>query len=151
MSKLANQNRSRACRVPICHFASLLVCSFALSGCLERTITITSTPPDAIVWINDVEVGRTPVTTGFNHFGDFDVRLRHEGYEPLVTHHTAHEPLYEYAPFDLVATAWPGRIQTKLEWHFDLTPLAPPTPETDASLVERAKALQATIVPSDHR
>lgn len=49
------------------------------SGCVRRTITITSEPSGALVHLNDTEIGRTPVTVGFTHYGVYDVRLSHEG------------------------------------------------------------------------
>lgn len=91
--------------------------------------------------LNDVEVGRTPVKTGFTYYGDFDVRLRKEGYEPLVTHKVAKAPIYEYAPIDMGATAWPGRIKTDLVWHFDLTP-TPDAKADEAGLTARARELR---------
>src|SRR5215471_15531012 len=104
MGKLAHQRsggrRHRGAAFLICRFAGLPVCSFVLPGCLERTITITSEPPDAIVWLNDVEVGRTPLKTGFTFYGDYDVRLRKEGYEPVQTHRETDTPIYEFAPID---------------------------------------------------
>jgi len=122
----------------------LPVCSFVLPGCLERTITITSEPPDAIVWLNDVEVGRTPLKTGFTFYGDYDVRLRKEGYEPVQTHRETDTPIYEFAPIDLAATAWPGRIKTDLVWHFDLVPS--PEPKADEpGLTQRAKELRESV------
>lgn len=125
----------------VCCSAALLFCCSFLSGCLERTITITSEPPGALVCVNDVEVGRTPVKTGFTYYGDYDVRLRKEGFEPLVTHRKAAAPIYEYAPVDLAATAVPARIQTNLVWHFELTPS--PDPKTgEDGLVQRAKELR---------
>ena len=125
----------------VCCFAALLLCCFA-SGCLERTITITSKPEGAIVWLNDTEVGRTPVTTAFTFYGDYDVRLRKEGYEPLSTHRVAGTPIYEYAPIDLVATALPVRIKTDLKWDFELTAL--PDPKAgQGGLIQRAREMQA--------
>lgn len=161
MSKLAHQIRPGVERRPRRRAAALiwqsavsrrgaaagvLVCPFLLAGCLERTVTITSNPPGALVMLNDVEVGRTPVTTGFTFYGDFDVRLRKEGYEPLVTHRETATPIYEYAPLDLAATAWPGRIRTKLVWNFDLTPL-PDAKEGEAGLLERAGQMKDEVAP----
>jgi hypothetical protein len=123
----------------------LLICSFALAGCLERTVTITSKPEGAIVWLNDTEVGRTPVTTGFTYYGDYDVRLKLEGYETLSTHRKAVAPIYEYAPIDLVATAVPARIRTDLTWHFDLTPMPTPSAESEAALIGRAMEIRSTL------
>jgi len=51
---------------------------FALVGCVERTITITSEPSGALVHLNDEEIGRTPVTVPFRFYGVYDVRLTHE-------------------------------------------------------------------------
>ncbi len=121
---------------PACLLAALC------GGCLERTITITSEPPGALVWLNDAEIGRTPVTTGFMHYGTYDVRLELEGYEPVRTHMDADAPLYEYPPLDLVATALPARISTDIAWHFTLSPglersLAPE--EFERGLIERAR------------
>ena len=155
MSRLAHQNGpddqrcSRTRLVLICQFASLPVCAFLLSGCLERTVTITSTPSDAIVWLKDVVVGRTSVKTGFTFYGDYCVRIRKEGYEPISTHRETDTPFYEYAPIDLAATAWPGRIKTNLVWHFDLTPSPDPKAE-EPGLMRRAREMRDSVgVPTN--
>jgi hypothetical protein len=113
-----------------------------LGGCLERTVTITSEPEGAIVWMNDTEVGRTPLKTGFIYFGEYDVRLRKEGYEPVSTHRTAKAPIAEVAPVDIFTTAWPGRVKTDIKWHFDLTPVQP---AGEQELIDRARELQALV------
>ena len=33
-----------------------------LTGCVQRTITVNSDPQGALVYLNDIEIGRTPVT-----------------------------------------------------------------------------------------
>lgn len=110
-------------------------------GCIDRRIMVTSEPPGALVWLNDVEVGRTPVTTRFLWYGDYEVRVRMDGYETVTARRTAEMPVYEHPPIDLVASALPIRIRR--HWHFDLVPLKPSTPEEDAALVERARAMRA--------
>jgi hypothetical protein len=60
--------------------------ALAASGCVERELTVTSEPPGAIVYIGDREVGRTPITTPFTWYGDYDIILRREGYQTLNTH-----------------------------------------------------------------
>jgi hypothetical protein len=116
----------------------------ALGGCLERTIHVTSDPPGALVYLNDVEIGRTPVETSFLYFGTYDVRLRLDGYEPIVTSKRAKAPIYEMPGPDLLASAWPGRISTDIRWHFDLTP-APTGPEAEADLLDRARSLRQQL------
>ncbi len=39
------------------------------AGCVQRTITITSDPPGALVWLNDREIGRTPLDVNFVYYG----------------------------------------------------------------------------------
>jgi hypothetical protein len=94
-----------------------LVC---LAGCLERRVHVESDPPGALVTINDVEIGRTPVEADFTYYGEYDVRLDLDGYEPLRTRARADTPIYEYPPFDLVATAMPAKIENVVRWHFKL-------------------------------
>ena len=118
----------------------------ALGGCLERTVTITSEPPGALVMLNDEEIGRTPVETGFKYFGVYDVRLQREGYEPIATEREAVAPIWEYPVIDLFAIAAPWRIKTEIDWHFDLQELASPgTPEAvqaESELFDRARSLR---------
>ncbi len=94
----------------------------SLSGCLERRIKITSEPSGALVYLNDVEVGRTPVEVEFTYYGTYDVRLRKEGFSPLATKAEAKAPIYEYPVIDLIAEALPTRIETVIDWHFELQP-----------------------------
>ncbi|MBC7834186.1 MAG: PEGA domain-containing protein [Phycisphaerales bacterium] len=127
--------------------ALLLLCPLTLvTGCVKRTISITSQPPGALVWLNDVQVGRTPCSTDFTFFGTYDVRLDLEGYEPVATSREAEPPIYEYPGFDLVAEAVPLNIATFIDWHFDLEPVAEATldrREAEARLLERARQMQA--------
>ena len=50
----------------------------ACAGCVERLITVTSQPSGSLVYLNDEEVGRTPVTVPFTFYGVYDVRVEHE-------------------------------------------------------------------------
>ena len=126
---------------------ALLAITPVLGGCLERTVTITSEPAGALVILNDEEIGRTPVETGFRYFGVYDVRLQREGFEPIVTEKEAVAPIWEYPGLDLLAIAAPWRVKTHLKWHFDLEAVPEPgTPEAEQSeqeLFDRARSLRA--------
>jgi len=100
-----------------------LVLLVACVGCVQRTITVTSQPSGALVYLNDEEVGRTPVSAPFTHYGTYDVRLEAEGYEPLWTEARAKAPWWEYPGPDLLAEAVPGGA-SKVAWHFELQPQA---------------------------
>ena len=92
--------------------AILVLASLAATGCygqVQRTITIESQPRGALVWLNDNEVGRTPVTIPFTWYGTYGVRLEAPGYETLLTEAKVKGPPYEGIPLDLISeTIWPG-------------------------------------------
>ena len=121
-----------------------ILCGWVLPGCLSRRVSITSEPSGATVWMNDVEVGRTPVEAQFLYYGTYDVKVELDGFEPLRTRARARTPIYEYPPLDLAANAVPG-AESVVKWHFTLTPAMERTltkEALEAGMLERAKALR---------
>lgn len=112
-----------------------------LGGCVQRRIVITTEPTDALVYLNDVEVGRTPLEVDFTYYGVYDLRIRKQGYEPLVTSREAKAPFYEWPGIDLVALAIPVRKETVIRWHFDLEPESQDT----GALLDRARELSTQL------
>ena len=106
-----------------------------LCGCVERELTITSKPPGALVFISDVEKGRTPLTTEFTWYGDYDIILRREGCDTLKTHAHLNAPIYEIPPLDLFSAIAPWTYHDKRYLHFEMAPLRE---GEDATLVKRA-------------
>lgn len=120
----------------------LILMILMLPGCLQRRIRVTSEPPGAIVWVNDTEIGRTPAETTFTFYGDYDVRLELDGFEPVHEMRRAKAPLYEYPGPDLIAAALPIRFRNVVQWHFVLEPALEKTlspDELESSLIERAR------------
>jgi hypothetical protein len=121
-------------------YASYLVVALAvlasLTGCVRRTISITTEPPHALVYLNDQEIGRSAVTTDFIWYGDYDVIIRKDGYKTLKTHWNIKPPWYQVVPVDFFAEVlWPGHIHDVHTRHFVLEPAEPPTQD---ELIERA-------------
>jgi hypothetical protein len=107
-------------------FAGLIV-SLSLSGCVERRLTINTEPQGAIVVLNDEEIGTSPVTTSFEWYGDYNVRISKEGFETLKTHRELKRPWYDYFPFDFFAQIVnPKRIVDSYQWSFTLAPQTQP-------------------------
>lgn len=95
----------------------------ALSGCVERELTIKTIPEGALVALNDEEIGRAPVTTSFNWYGDYNVRISMPGYETLKTHRELKAPWYDKFPWDFIMNNLnPKQIVDKYEWTFELEP-----------------------------
>lgn len=94
-----------------------------LSGCVERRLTIVTEPQEAIVWLNDEEIGVTPVTVNFNWYGDYRVRIEKPGYEILNTHQLLERPAHDKFPMDFFAEVlWPKTIEDTYTWTFELQP-----------------------------
>ena len=126
-------NRSQL-RVVCISLACVLIWESA--GCVRRTITITTEPPGALVFLNDQEIGRSVVTTDFLWYGDYDVTIRKQGYQTLKTNWDIKPPWYQILPFDFFAEVlWPGQLHDQRERHFGLQPAQPPSQE---ELVGRA-------------
>ncbi len=120
--------------------AGLLAAVCVLPGCVRRTLTIQSEPDGALVFLNDEEVGRTPVTTDFTWYGDYEVILRREGCQTLHTHTEIKAPWYQLPPIDFFfEVLWPGHIVDARDIDFELEPQELPTRE---ELVDRAQVLR---------
>jgi len=120
--------------------AIVLAC-LPFAGCVERTVSITSDPPGARVWMNDREVGTTPCIVGINDYGTYDVRIVKEGYAADWNGRSVDTPLWDApgrdAPGpDLVGEILPVDLRSRSEWHVTLIPLS----KDEAALIERARA-----------
>ena len=121
----------------------LLSLSLTLGGCVERRLTIRTQPDDALVILNDEELGKSPVTVSFQWYGDYAVRLEKEGYETLQTHKALTAPWYDYFPFDFAAQILnPNRVSDHYEWTFTLTPATVADRDT---VIQQALALQKEL------
>lgn len=117
---------------------ALFLCGVAAGGggCVRRTVTITTEPSNALVLLNDQEIGRSAVSTDFLWYGDYDVVIRKEGYKTLATNWKIDPPWYQYIPIDFFAEVlWPGWIHDQRSRHFVLEPAEAPTAD---QLLERA-------------
>lgn len=118
--------------------------ALALDGCVERTLTVTSNPPNALVFMNDEEAGRTPFTKPFVWYGTYEVQVRKEGYEPLKTATPVIAPWWQWVPFDLIAELLPMRLEDSHAVRYTLAPAQPQLDDPDA-LVERAQQLREQL------
>lgn len=111
------------------------------AGCVQRTISITSEPAGALVWLNDQEVGRTPLAVPFKWYGVYDVRLEKEGYSPKWTTGEAAMPWWEAPGPDLVAELIPG-AESRVAWHYELEEAVPAADQDVGALIERAQGMR---------
>jgi len=124
-----------------------------MSGCVERKISIGSDPSGAIVMLNDLEVGRTPVTVPFTWYGDYDIRLSYEknvGTEdkPVIkryflhTHKRTKAPVFQWLGVDLLAELSPLQFKDEKVWAFAIPEVVEPS---DDVLIKRAEELKERL------
>ena len=117
------RRHGRVVRRVVLPVMTLLAClGGLLGGCVERTLTIDSDPPGALVYLNDQEVGRTPLKREFTWYGWYDVALRMEGYRPLKTSSEVIAPAWLWVPFDLAAELLPFPVEDRHRLHYKLKP-----------------------------
>jgi len=81
---------------------ALAVPLLVVSGCVERTVTITTVPDGATVILNDQEVGTSPVTVPFTWYGDYDLICRKQGFATDERKLHISTPWYQFPIVDLV-------------------------------------------------
>ena len=106
-------------RSMICIGLCLVLCS----GCVQRRMTIRSNPPGAVVYVDNQEIGTTPISTNFTFYGKRHIRLVKDGYETINDLREIRAPWYQYPVADLVSeTMVPGEIQDRRTIQYTLQP-----------------------------
>ena len=137
--------------------AFLATSLLALSaGCVQRELQIHSNPEGALVFLNDQEIGRTPVTRPFLFYGTYDVVLRMDGYETLKSKSLVLAPWWQWVPIDFFAELFPLTDREKLAFELKPTTRHTVSPEEllfrAAQLKEELPATQpATTKPSKRK
>ncbi len=136
-------------------FASGLILAGA-SSCVEQTLNIDTNPPGALVFLNDQEIGRTPIQRDFVWHGDYEVEIRKDGYQTLRTHQLITAPWWNWVPIDLIADLSPGHYHEQQHLQFTLTPM-PSEPQDNSLLLARSEELRSqlessasTLTPATH-
>ena len=98
-----------------------------LSGCVERRFLVETTPPGAMVYVNNKQVGPSPVDVPFTYYGTYLISLELDGHQTQIVQQKVSAPFYEYPPLDFLAeNIYPFKLSDVQRFHFDLVPLARP-------------------------
>lgn len=125
-----------------CVAAPLLL---AAAGCgVERTLTVRSEPPGALVYLNGEEAGRTPMRKEFLWYGTYDVQLRKEGYVTRSEETRVWAPWWQIPPIDLVAELVPLPLQDNHAVTYRLRPT--PAQQSDPlPVIDRAREMREKL------
>ena len=121
------------------------------AGCgVQRTLTVQSDPPEALLYLNGTEVGRTPFTGDFTWYGVYDVELRKDGYETLTTKGDVIAPWWQWVPFDFVAELSPIPLRDRQSLSYSLRPTSEKQVDPE-SLRDRGEAMRQSLESSQVR
>jgi len=109
-------------------------------GCVKKTLTIDSEPQGALVVINELEVGRTPVTVPFTWYGNYEIILSKPGYETQKISQKVTAPPHQWLGVDLVTEClMPFEFTDEQKFSYTLKQREPVDRE---ALIERGEAVQ---------
>jgi hypothetical protein len=122
----------------------------ATGGCVQRRMTIRSSPPGAAVYVDDYQIGTAPVSHDFVYYGTRKIRLVKDGYETLTVRQPIPAPWYEYFPLDFVSeNLIPWEIRDERVIDLALAPAAAIPADEVVSRAEQVRlaAGQQPVVP----
>lgn len=92
-----------------------------VSGCgVRSSVIVTSEPSGAMVTMNGVNIGETPVQRPFTWYWYYDFRAEKEGYEPLFQRERFRAPIYLWAGLDLLMEMMPFYVYDTKRVHLVL-------------------------------
>ncbi len=138
----AKMRWNRAVAVLVGMLVVLEVCASAF-GVVRRRMTIRSNPPGAMVYVDDYELGTTPISTNFIYYGTRKIRLVKDGYETLTVLQPVPTPWYEYPVIDFISENFvPGELRDRRTFSYQLRPqMVVPTEH----LMQRAENLRGRM------
>lgn len=117
----------------------------APGGCVRRTMSINTDPQGARVFVNNDEVGTSPVSVDFTWYGDYELTFRKPGFETIHTHYRINAPWYQWPGIDFIS-----EVLVPVEIHdhqtlptYAMEPVILPEPD---ELVQRADEMRARAV-----
>jgi hypothetical protein len=119
------------------------------SGCVERTLTVRTDPPEALLYLNGTEVGRTPFTHDFTYYGWYEVEVRKEGYETLKTTAPVIAPWWQWVPLDFFAEFSPIPIRDDQRLSYSLRPTSTAAVNPQ-QMLHRAETMRPKLESSEH-
>jgi hypothetical protein len=143
------QGRGTArCRIAVPTAAVAMLVVVTAVGCVQRRMTIRSNPPGALVYVDDYQIGTTPVSHDFVYYGTRKIRLVKDGYETLTVRQPFPLPWYQVFPLDFVTeNLWPGEIRDERIVDLAMQPAGAVTPESIVSRAEQVRLAAGSLPP----
>jgi len=113
-----------------------------VSGCVRRRLTVRTNPPGAVASLDNVELGKTPISRNFDFYGKRELKLVKEGYEPHTEMIHLRSPWYQWPGLDFFSEVLiPGTITDEKDYPFTLKPQQVVSSDDLIAEGERMKAI----------
>jgi PEGA domain len=100
---------------------TLMIVSF--SGCVRRRMTVRTSPPGAMVYVDHQSIGTTPVSANFTYYGTRQFEIIKDGYRTEKFLRKFNPPWYQWPVFDFIAESiWPFEKRDERILDVQLTP-----------------------------
>ena len=127
---------------------AVVALTLSTSGCVQRRMTIRSNPPGALVYVDDYQLGTSPVSHDFVYYGTRKIRLVKDGYETLTVRQPFPLPWYQIFPFDFVTeNILPWEIRDERVVDLAMVPSASAPPESVVARAEQARRGAGSMAP----
>jgi hypothetical protein len=127
---------------------AVALATMVIPGCVQRRMTIRSNPPGALVYVDDYQIGTTPVSTDFIYYGTRKIRLVKDGYETLTVRQPFPLPWYQVFPLDFVTeNLWPAEIRDERVVDLAMMPASSTPPEEVVGRAEVARLSAGSLPP----
>ena len=121
----------------------------SMPGCVQRRMTIRSNPPGALVYVDDYQIGTTPVAHDFVYYGTRKIRLVKDGYETLTVRQPFPVPWYEIFPLDFVTeNIIPWEVRDERVVDLAMQPAASTPPELVVARAEQVRLAAGSLPPA---
>jgi len=128
----------------------IALAGLAVPGCVQRRMTIRSSPPGALVYVDDYELGATPVSHDFVYYGTRKIKLVKDGYETLTVRQPFPLPWYQFFPLDFVTeNLIPWEIRDERVVDLAMVPAASTAPESVVARAEQARLAAGSLPPAE--
>lgn len=120
------------------------------AGCVHRRLTIRTFPEGATAYVDNQEIGTTPVSTSFTHYGVRTVRVERDGFETVEVDERIDAPWYLSPGLDFfVENFWPREIRDERVVDIEMQPLRTvPRSELEGRAQQlRQQSQQGVVIP----
>src|SRR5690554_5140327 len=100
-----------------------LACLLATSGCVRRRLAVRTSPPGAVVSVDNQVIGTSPAASSFTYYGTREIRIEKDGYRTETIRRRINPPWYQYPGLDFITeTLVPWEIRDERIIDVELVP-----------------------------